>query len=155
MESSSLSFCNFPEPAGISLTTCSDGSLFNLAKLRAKTKVRRVLIRELVYADDAVFFAHSQQELQSLCDAFAVSCSDFGVTISISKTKVMSFGLDVVPLIQVNGSTLENVDQFCYLGTTVSSSVSFIKSITLCSPWTELRVLLQFIKIFKLYIFQD
>ena len=31
--------------------------------------------------------------------------------------------------------------------------VSFIKSITLCSPWTELRVLLQFIKIFKLYIY--
>ena len=30
--------------------------------------------------------------------------------------------------------------------------VSFIKSITLCSPWTELRVLSQFIKIFKLYI---
>ena len=30
--------------------------------------------------------------------------------------------------------------------------ISFIKSITLCSPWTELRVLLQFIKIFKLYI---
>ena len=33
--------------------------------------------------------------------------------------------------------------------------VSFIKSITLCSPWTELRVLLQSIKIFKLYILQD
>ena len=45
----------------------------------------------------------SQQELQSLCDAFAVACSDFGVTISISKIKVMSFGLDVAPLIQVNG----------------------------------------------------
>ena len=30
--------------------------------------------------------------------------------------------------------------------------VSFIKSITLCSSWTELRVLSQFIKIFKLYI---
>ena len=75
-----------------------------------------MLIRKLLYADDAVFFAHSQQELPSLWDAFAVACSDVGVSSSISKTKVMTFGLDVAPLIQVNGSTLQNVDQFCYLG---------------------------------------
>jgi hypothetical protein len=78
----------------------------------------------LLYADDAVFLAHSEQELQSLCDAFASACSDFGVTISIPKTKVMSFGLRVAPSIQVNGSTLEVVDQFCYLGSTVSSKPS-------------------------------
>lgn len=114
----------FPDPTGISLSSRSDGSLFNLARLRAKTKVRQVLIRELLYADDAVFFAYSEQDLQSMCDAFASACSDFGVTISISKTKVMSFGLDVAPSIYVNGSTLENVDQFCYLGSSVSSRPS-------------------------------
>ena len=37
----------------------------------------------------------------------------------------------------------------------LEEEVLFIKSITLGSPWTELRVLLQFIKIFKLYILQD
>ena len=38
---------------GIHLHTRSDGKLFNLARLRAKTKVRTVLIRELLFADDA------------------------------------------------------------------------------------------------------
>ena len=86
--------------------------------------MRHVLIRELLYADDAVFFAHSEAELQTLCDAFASACSDFGVTISIPKTKVMSFGLRTPPSIRMNDSTLDVVDQFCYLGSTVSDKPS-------------------------------
>ena len=39
---------------GINLRTRSDGRLFNLARLRAKTNVRKVLIRDMLFADDAV-----------------------------------------------------------------------------------------------------
>ena len=38
---------------GIYLRTRSDGRLFNLTRLRAKTKVRKVLIRDMLFADDA------------------------------------------------------------------------------------------------------
>ena len=38
---------------GIYLRTRSDGRLFNLARLRAKTKVREVIIRDMLFADDA------------------------------------------------------------------------------------------------------
>ena len=38
----------------IYLRTRSDGRLFNLARLRAKTKVREVLVRDMLFADDAV-----------------------------------------------------------------------------------------------------
>ena len=51
-------------------------------------------------------------------------------------------------------SLLENIS-YIMSYQEVEVEVSFIKSITLCSPWTELRVLLQFINIFKLYILQD
>ena len=44
---------------GVYLHTRSDGYLFNLARLRAKTKVRKVLIWELLFADDAVLTAHA------------------------------------------------------------------------------------------------
>ena len=57
--------------------TCSDGRLFNLARLRAKTKVRKVLIRDMLFADDAAVATHTQEELHSLMDCFSQACKDF------------------------------------------------------------------------------
>ena len=53
---------------GIYLRTRSDGRLFNLAHLRAKTKVCEVLIRDMLFADYAAVATHTQEELQSLMD---------------------------------------------------------------------------------------
>lgn len=49
---------------GVYLHTKSDGNLFNLARLRAKTKVWKVLIREILFADDAAVTAHTEGALQ-------------------------------------------------------------------------------------------
>ena len=49
---------------GILLHTRSDGKLFNLSRLKAKSKIRRTLIRDMLFADDAAIVAHSQEELQ-------------------------------------------------------------------------------------------
>ena len=72
---------------GIYLRTRSDSRLFNIARLRAKTKVREVLIRDMLFADDAAVVAHTQEELQSLMDCFPQACKDFGLTISLSVDK--------------------------------------------------------------------
>ena len=48
---------------GIYLRTRSGGTLFNLARLRAKTKVRKVLIRDMLFADVASVATHAQEEL--------------------------------------------------------------------------------------------
>ena len=74
---------------GIYLRTRSDGRLFNLARLRAKTNVRKVLIRDILFADDAAVATHTQEELQSLMDCFSQACKDFGLTISVKKTNVL------------------------------------------------------------------
>jgi len=42
------------------LHTRSTGGLFNLSRLRAKTKTISVLVREILYADDAALVAHSE-----------------------------------------------------------------------------------------------
>ena len=55
----------------IYLRTRSDGRLFNLVRLRANTKVRKVLIRDMLFADDAAVATHTQKELQSLMDCFS------------------------------------------------------------------------------------
>ena len=51
---------------GVYLYTRTDGKLSNIARLRAKTKVRLILIRELLFADDAAHVSHSVIGLQRL-----------------------------------------------------------------------------------------
>ena len=80
----------------IHLHTRSDGKLFNLAGLRAKTKVRTVLIREL-FAEDAALTTHKEEELQQLISQFSHTCKEFGLTISIRKTEVMGQGVPSPP----------------------------------------------------------
>ena len=109
---------------GIYLHTRSDGRLFNLARLRAKTKVREVLIRDMLFADDAAVATHTQAELQRLMDCFSAACKDFGLTISLKKTNVMVQGSEVRPGITIDDYQLENVDQFTYLGSTLCSNLS-------------------------------
>ena len=43
---------------GIYIRTRLHGSLFNLARLRAKTKTTDVLLREILYADDVAIMSH-------------------------------------------------------------------------------------------------
>nr|XP_032831281.1 electroneutral sodium bicarbonate exchanger 1-like [Petromyzon marinus] len=56
---------------------------------RSKTKVRKVLIRELLFADDPALTAPTEQGLQTLIDHLANACNNFGLTISLKKTNVM------------------------------------------------------------------
>ena len=51
---------------GTYMHTRRDGSLFNLARLRGKTKERKVLVREMLFADDAAITAHIETALQEL-----------------------------------------------------------------------------------------
>ena len=79
---------------GVYLHTRSYGRLFNLARLRAKTKIREVLIRDLFFADDAAVTSHTEQNLRCLMDRLSQACKDFGLTISLKKTNVMGQDVD-------------------------------------------------------------
>ena len=75
---------------GVYLPTRSDGRLFNLARLRAKTKLRKFLIHELLFADDAALTAPTEAALQELISCFAQAYTEFGLTISIKKTNILA-----------------------------------------------------------------
>ena len=109
---------------GIYLRTRSDGRLFNLARLRAKTKVREVLIRDMLFADDAAVVAHTQDDLQSLMDCFSHACRDFGLTISLKKTNVLGQDTEAPPVISIDYYELDAVCQFTYLGSTITGNLS-------------------------------
>ena len=114
---------------GVLVNTRADGSIFNIAKLKAKTKVEQELIQELLFADDAAIVAHDEATLQSLIDSLSAACDRFQLKISISKTVVMSQGMEIVNPILLNGSPLEAVEKFCYLGSVLSGNCSIEQEI--------------------------
>ena len=63
--------------------------MFNLCRYKAKTKIRHILIGELLYTDDCVLAAHTEADAQVLIDCFARSTTRYGLTVSIKKTEVM------------------------------------------------------------------
>jgi len=109
---------------GVYLHTRSDGKLFSLSRLKAKTKVREVLIRDMLFADDAALATHSEEQLQNLMDTFSEACKDFSLTISLKKTNVMSQGTEQPPSITISNYELEVVQEFTYLGSTVTDTLS-------------------------------
>ena len=71
---------------GIYLGTRSDGKLFNLSRLRAKSKVQMKCLYDFLLADDTAINGHSDVELQN---RFSKACQDFGLTIRLKKTQIM------------------------------------------------------------------
>ena len=89
-----------------------------------KTKVRETRIKDVLFADDAALISHTENQLQALMDGFSCACQDLGMTISIKKTNVMGQDIENQPSISVNGSTLDVVQEFTYLGSTVKDELS-------------------------------
>ena len=68
---------------GVWIRFRTDGALFNLRRLQAKTKVLEEFVRELLFAGDCGLVAHSQEDMQLIMDRFAAACSRYGLTISL------------------------------------------------------------------------
>ena len=106
---------------GIYIRTRSDCRLFNLARLRAKTKVRGVLIRDMLFADDAAVATHTHEELQSLMDCFSQACKDFG----LKKTNFLVQDTEAAPpVISIDDYELDANCQFTYLGSAITDNLS-------------------------------
>ena len=101
-----------------------DGKLFNLSRLRAKTKTRMVWLLKLFYVDDAAITTHSASDLQKLIDKFSSACTDFGLTISLKKTQVIGQSADSQPNIRIADYMLEVAHDFVYLSSTISDTLS-------------------------------
>ena len=111
---------------GVYIRTRSDGKLFNLARLRARTKTRRELIRDLLFADDTALVAHELPHIQRIVNSFSEAARKIGLQINTGKTEVMyqpspRNPAPLEPLITVNGEPLKVVPCFKYLGSTLSN----------------------------------
>ena len=86
--------------------------------------MRKVLVRDMLFADDAAITAHTETALQELINCFAHTCSQFGLTISIKKTNILGQDVSFAPSISIGDCTLDVVEDFTYLGSNISSNLS-------------------------------
>ena len=117
-------------PAGIELRYRFN-DIFNIRRLKAKTKTTKVTVCELQYADDNAILAHSEEDLQAAMNAFTNAYSALGLKINAKKTQILyqprpELSTHDLPEVSIHaaGEELRVVDTFNYLGSTLSSKVN-------------------------------
>ena len=116
---------------------CTDGDVFDLRQLQAKTKVQLAVLCDLLFADDCALVAHTPAELQLLFDRFFNAAKRFGLTVSLKKTEAMcqSHPLSQTASVRITAghdTVLKSVDKFCYLGSFLSNTISADSDIASC-----------------------
>lgn len=81
-----------------------------------------VLLRKLLYAEDATLVAHRETMLQSLINNLGRACDIFSLTISVMKSVAWGKGNDSLINIILNGNNLTPAHKFCYLWSVVSDT---------------------------------
>ena len=87
---------------GINIWYHTDGSVFNLRRLQAKTKVKTDIVNEFLFADDCVLNATTKANIQNSVDKFSMAFENFGLTISTKKTEVMHHLVPGKPYVEPN-----------------------------------------------------
>ncbi len=109
---------------GIYIQTRPGANLFNLAQLKAKTKTKCTIIRELMFADDTALVAHTLEDIQEISTLFAKAATDFGLQINMRKTEVLyqpsPSTSSMHGIVNIEGNNLASVKSFTYLGSAIT-----------------------------------
>ena len=91
----------------------------------AKSRLSDLQVTESQFADDVDLYCSSCQDFQAITKSFVEAIRDWGLTVSLDKTKGMVFGRDAcsgnaMEPVQVGGGDIKMVNKFVYLGSCVS-----------------------------------
>ena len=109
----------------IQLNYRMDRNLFDLKKLKAKTKISQNELLELQYADDCAMVADSPEVLQSVLEHTSNFYKKLGLSINIGKTEFLRYSPSASqnPVnIHIDGIPLKEVSCFKYLGSHISAN---------------------------------
>nr|VZI25879.1 unnamed protein product [Spirometra erinaceieuropaei] len=114
------------ERPGIRIAYRTDGHLLNQRRMNFQSRVSTTTVHELLFADDCALNTTSEEEMQRSMDLFSAACENFGLVINTQKTVVMhqpppnsATAPNPPPQISVNGTQLQVVENFPYLGSTL------------------------------------
>nr|VZI20999.1 unnamed protein product [Spirometra erinaceieuropaei] len=115
------------ERPGIRIAYRMDGHLLNQQRMHFQSRVSTTTVHELLFADDCALNTTSEEEMQRSMDLLSAACENFGLAINTQKTVVMhqpppnsATAANAPPQISVNGTQLQVLENFPYLGSTLS-----------------------------------
>ena len=113
---------------GVFIRTRTDGTLFDLARLRSHKKTLEMYIGELLYANDSALVANNAVDMQQFVDRFSSAADMFGPKVNISKTELLYrsplMSIKLPETITVHDEILKTTESFAYLGSTVTFTSS-------------------------------
>ena len=90
----------------------------------AKSRLQEVRVTELQFADDVALYATTREKMEQVAGEFVKTAAEWGLTVSLEKTKLLTFGNDLRPEdnlpIQLEGGEISAVEEFTYLGSTIT-----------------------------------
>nr|VZI46388.1 unnamed protein product [Spirometra erinaceieuropaei] len=114
------------ERPGIRIAYRTDGHLLNQRRMHFQSRVSTTTVHELLFDDDCSLNTTSVEEMQRSTNLFSAACENFGLVINTQKTVVIhqpppkTATPPNAPQIRVNGTQLQVVENFPYLGSTLS-----------------------------------
>ncbi|KAL3874125.1 hypothetical protein ACJMK2_037180 [Sinanodonta woodiana] len=76
----------------------------------------RSQLEDLDFADDLALLSHSQQQMQDKTNILAATSTQVGLNIQKDKTKILKINYTSNNPVTLQGSPLEEVESFTYLG---------------------------------------
>nr|VZI46780.1 unnamed protein product [Spirometra erinaceieuropaei] len=127
MFSAMLMYAYRYERPGIRIAYRTDGHLLNHRRMNFQSRVSTATMHELLFADDCALNTTSEAEMQRSMDLFSAACKNFGLVINTQNTLLIlqpppnsATAPNAPPQINVNGTELQVVENFPYLGSTLS-----------------------------------
>ena len=91
-----------------------------LDEAQAGIKISGKNINKLIYADDTTLMAESEEELKSLLMKVKEESEKAGLKLNIQKTKIMASS--PITSRQIDGTTMETVKNFIFLGSKITAN---------------------------------
>ena len=89
-------------------------------------------INNLRFADVIVLLEENPEDLSGTVDRLRTDCKPYSRRLNLLKTKTIVFGeRNMEEPLKVNGEEIENVEEFTYLGSTVTYDLGCTREVTL------------------------
>ena len=90
----------------------------------AKRSLQEMCMTESQFADDAALYTNTREEMDQVAREFVRTAAEWGLTVSIEKTKLLVVGKDMRPEdsrpLQLDEGEIASVCEFTYLGSTIT-----------------------------------
>ena len=101
-----------------------------LDEAQAGIKIAGRNINNLIYADDTILVAESEEELKSLLMKVKEESEKVGLKLNIQKTKIMASA--PITSWEIDGETVETVSDFIFLGSKITADGDCIHETERC-----------------------